>query len=228
MDSIATLSPMRETFDQRSIVEAIEWWRNRGVVNDNRKRFFFVGNLSQAFDFKPVIDAAQLAKDAGENWQFVICGDGMKTDQLRTAFSGLSNVVLPGSVDRAKVAVLANISVVGLAPYRNTQDFIKSIPNKVVDYLSLGKVIVSSLNGEVTALIKRHDVGFVYNSTKHNMLFDVLKKLCENDGNIARMSANARETYENHFNGEKVYKELVAKLVELSKMRLQKDEIRLT
>lgn len=228
MDSIAPLSPMRETFDKRSIVEAIEWWRNRGVVNDNRKRFFFVGNLSQAFDFKPVIDAAQLAKDAGENWQFVICGDGMKTDQFRTAFSGLSNVVLPGSVDRAKVAVLANISVVGLAPYRNTQDFIKSIPNKVIDYLSLGKVIVSSLNGEVTELIKRHDVGFVYSSTRHNRLFDVLKKLCENDGNIVRMSTNAHKTYESHFNGEKVYQELVAKLVELSKIRLRKDEIRLT
>jgi glycosyltransferase involved in cell wall biosynthesis len=223
MDSIAPLSPMRETFDQRSIVEAIEWWRNRGVVNDNRKRFIFVGNLSQAFDFKPVIDAAQLAKDAGENWQFVICGDGMKTDQLRTAFSGLSNVVLPGSVDRAKVAVLANISVVGLAPYRNTQDFIKSIPNKIIDYLSHGKVIVSPLDGEVTTLIKRHDVGFVYSETKHNKLFDVLKKLCEDDANIARISANAHKTYENYFNGEKVYQELVVKLVMLSKMRLRKN-----
>ena len=223
LDCIAPLSPIREKMSKQSIGEAKEWWEKQGVVKDGRKRFFFVGSLSQAFDFKPVIDAARLAKDASENWQFVICGDGMKTDQLRTAFSGLSNVVLPGSVDRAKVAVLANISVVGLAPYRNTQDFIKSIPNKIIDYLSHGKVIVSPLDGEVTTLIKRHDVGFVYSEAKHNKLFDVLKKLCEDDANIARISANAHKTYENYFNGEKVYQELVVKLVKLSKMPLRKN-----
>lgn len=219
MDCVVPLSPMQQRLSEQSIVEAKDWWKERGVINDGRKRFFFVGSLSQAFDFTPLIDAARLALEAGENWQFVICGDGAKTKQISDGFSGLSNVVFSGWVDRPQVVALANISLAGLAPYRNTEDFTKSIPNKVIDYLFLGKPIVSPLEGEVKALIERHGVGVVYSRTKHNELFDVLKKLCKDDSNVARMAGNALKTYIEHFSGEKVYQGLVAKLVELSQTR---------
>jgi glycosyltransferase involved in cell wall biosynthesis len=216
-DCVIPLTPLQQNEPDHFIEESMLWWNNRGVIQDGRKRFFFVGSLSGAFDFHPLVIAARKALDDGENWQFVICGDGVMADQVRVLFTGMSNVVFSGWVDRPKISALAAISIAGLAPYRNTDDFSRSIPNKIFDYLSLGKPILSPLKGEVAALINHYNVGFVYGLAESEDLFGGLKRLCSDDDYIAEISRNALKTYNDHFSGEKAYGLLLGKLVDLSK-----------
>ena len=224
MDCVVPLSPMQENFTDEVLKEANDWWRCRGVFDDGRKRFFFVGSVSRAFDFAPIIYAARHAFESGLNWQFVICGNVTKAPRVVEAFSGLSNVIFPGWIDRPKIAALAHLSTFGLAPYKNTDDFNASIPNKVIDYLSLGKPIIGSLGGEVATLLKQYEVGYSYSATDLLGFLNIVNNSCEDPQKIATLSANAIALYDNIFCGEKVYTGLVNRLIELSAFNLNNDQ----
>ena len=213
LDIVIPLSPISQEIAQDSLREAFSWWSERGVKPDGRYRIFFIGSLSQAFDFAPVITAAKRALEMNLDWQFVICGDGAKALSIIESFSGISNTVLPGWVDRSKSVALASMSTIGLAPYRNTDNFIDNMPNKVIDYLSLGKPIASSLKGNVRDLIIEKDVGILYeDGGQKDQLFDVLMNVLNDPMILNKKSENAILTYENCFSGEMVYGKLVHNL----------------
>lgn len=218
-DRIVPLAPVAQSFPRENIAAAIHWWNGRGVSDDERPRFFYVGSLAKSCDFYPVIKAARQAHETGLDWQFVICGDGARVNQLSAAFSELPNVVLPGWVDRVQAVTLANMSIAGLATHRDMDNFIKNVPNKIIDYLSLGKPVISPLQGEVAILIQRHNVGVLYDDSKSDGLFNVLIKICQDRATVGIMSANAIATYNKFYNGEKVYHDLVKHLELLSQVK---------
>jgi glycosyltransferase involved in cell wall biosynthesis len=214
-DCVVPLSAIQQKTSAKEIDVALKWWTEVGVCNDEKKKVFFIGSFSQAFDFKPIVTAATMALTMGKDWQFIICGNGDKSAQLLTQFKNLPNVLLPGWVDRSKIEALAKLSAIGLAPYRNTQDFKMSIPNKIIDYLSLGKPIISPLGGEVKALIEEKKVGVTYDEKVEGNLFTVLDEILNNDLVIQQMSMNGLATYEAEFFGEKVYSSLMDRLLAL-------------
>lgn len=216
-DCLVPLSPLPQAFPEESVNRATNWWMEQGIGGDNQKRFFFVGSLSQAFDFEPIIEAARHAQENNLNWQFVICGDGDNADQIKESFIGLSNVIFPGWIDRPKVVALAKLSTIGLAPYKNTDNFISNLPNKIIDYLSLGKPIASPLQGEVERLIQDESVGIHYGRDHTSTLYELLREVCADPQTLAAMSEKAAAIYEKRFSGEKVYLELMERLVNLSK-----------
>src|SRR6266513_4463510 len=100
------------------------------------------------------------------DWSSDVCssdlGDGGSTHEWRAGTAGLTNVAFPGWVSRPQIEVLAGRSLAALIPYRNRDDFQRSIPNKVLDALALGMPLLSPLDGEVAKLIGTHEVGLRY------------------------------------------------------------------
>lgn len=221
-DGVFPLSPSDEHVAEEDVHAATEWWAERGIANDDRKRFFFVGSLSRAFDFTPIQTAAKSAREHDLNCQFVICGDGGAADEVRKLFAGLDNVVLPGWIDRPKIVALSRLSMAGLAPYRNLPDFQKSVPNKVIDYMALGQPVISPLGGEVQALIDQNGVGLLYNDADSTSLFACLQRLSTENDLRARLSTSATTTYQEHFSGKKVYGDLVTRLEKLAESKNEK------
>jgi glycosyltransferase involved in cell wall biosynthesis len=198
---------------------ASEWWDENGVVADEVNRIYFVGSFSSAFDFLPVKDAAQQAMSRGDDVQFVLCGGGGTVEDVKDMMSGLENVIFPGWVDRSKIEVLANRCIASIAPYRNSPDFMLSIPNKIVDSLALGLPILSPLKGEVESLIGTHDVGLMYvpdAGTGKGSLYHALTTIIGNEKLRRSMSANARELYNSRFSFDQVYDALVKHLEQLA------------
>lgn len=212
LDGVFPLSPMRDSISSGELKAAEDWWAERGVRNDGRKRFFFVGSLSQAFDFASIRTAAATVRGRGDDWQFVICGDGGLAPEIKALFAGLDNVILPGWIDRAKVAALSRLSTAGLAPYRNFPDFQKSIPNKVIDYLAMGQPLITPLAGEVQQIVSQSDVGLMYQESNAESLLQCLGRIGEDAGLRDRLSRNASTLYREKFDGEKVYASLAARL----------------
>ena len=208
-DRIAPLSSTPYEMTAQEKLTSIEYWNRKLVHDDNRPRFFFVGSLTQAFDFEPVASLAKKSQEQGLGWQFVICGDGPEKVTIQDHFQGLKNVIFPGWIDRPKIAALAEMSTIGLAPYKGVKNFISNMPNKVTDYLSLGKPILTSLPGEVGQLIEKNSCGLSYAQKDSGQLFSDVKKLIEDQGLLEIMSINAKETYNQFFSGEKVYQVLV-------------------
>lgn len=195
------------------------WWNQKGVLPDGRPRFCFVGSHSMAFDFEPVFEAATLLNAKSAGCEFVICGTGATSEALQTMMRGLPGVHFPGWIDRAQIAVLAERSFASLAPYRNTPDFAMSVPNKVIDALSLGLPVICPLQGEVADLIVKFDAGLRYGSDSGRTLVQCIESLIESPGLRHQLSTNAHDLYEKQFSFEMVYGGLVKHLEALSRRR---------
>jgi glycosyltransferase involved in cell wall biosynthesis len=214
-DSVLPLSPVSEDISDEELENANLWWIDKGISRGEVKRFFFVGSLSRAFNFEPIIKAAQMASDKALCWEFVICGSGESLEEIKKKTSHLKNVLFPGWIDRPKIFTLAKISIGGLAPYRNLSDFQKSIPNKILDYLSLGAPVITPLTGEVSELVTSEEVGIMYDENKSDSCFNALLEISDNKDLRQTFSKNALDLFFEKYSGDKVYSDFVIKLENL-------------
>lgn len=201
------------------IDDASAWLHDNKIFDDkNLFRVFFVGNfMSSAFDFDPIIDAAEYAVKSELNWQFVLCGDGDQWGSIRARCSNLPNIIMPGRVDRNKMVAVSRISNLGVAPIRNNPDYLLSIPNKIIDYFSLGLPVATSLGGEVEKLICTWNAGMKYSKTEGRSLHDVIK-LYYYDHELAMQHAvNSQLLYRTEFDGDKIYQNAVMRIEQLAK-----------
>jgi len=218
-DKVFPLTTPLGQVSESQMRDARQWWDAQGILADARPRFCFVGSHSRAFDFHPVFEAAKIAFDKSNNWQFVICGDGNTSSDIRKMMAGLSNVHFPGWVDRPKIEALAERCTASLAPYMDTEDFRMSIPNKIIDALSLGLPILSPLQGEVALLISKYGVGLRYGMDKGRTLYDCIQSLTKDLSLRKSMSQKAYALYAERFSFEMVYGGLVKHLEKFSQCK---------
>jgi glycosyltransferase involved in cell wall biosynthesis len=216
MDGVFPLTSPEGQVSASQLEEARKWWNGQGILDNGRPRVCFVGSHSPAFDFGPVKEAAEIAAKEKIPGEFVICGDGGSSPELREMMAGLPNVYLPGWVDRPKIDALAERCQAALAPYVNIDNFTRNIPNKIIDALSLGLPILSSLQGEVASLIAKHGVGMRYGTDSGKTLHDCVQALMQDATQQRSMAQNARVLYTERFSYEMVYGELVRHLEKLA------------
>lgn len=221
-DMVLPLSPVIHDISPSELEMASLWWRENGITSNGKKRFFFVGTLSRAFNFEPIIWAAQMASDQGLEWEFVICGAGEGLELLKQKTIHLKNIYFPGWVDRPQLNALARISIAGLAPYRNLSDFQKSIPNKILDYLSLGMPIVTPLAGEVSRLIQSSNSGLIYDENISDSCFNALLEISNNLVIRLALTKNALDLFSEKFSGSKVYGEFVMHMERIASIEIEK------
>jgi len=107
---------------------------------------------------------------------------------------------------------LMRMSSVGLAPYRSSKDFMASIPNKSIEYLSAGLPILSSLKGTLKELLSTNDCGITYENGDAEDLVSILVNLYDHPELIRKMSENAYALYKEKFIAEKVYNNMISHL----------------
>jgi glycosyltransferase involved in cell wall biosynthesis len=221
-DQIFPLTSPSSSFTKESTECARTWWSSQGINFDsNILRLVFIGSHMSVFDFQPVRDAAQFFAHRNARVEFVICGDGGFSVELRAMLADLPNVFFPGWVDRAQIEVLAENSHAALIPYKNIDNFTTNLPNKVIDSLSLGLPILSPLHGEVANLIENYGVGLRYGKDFGRSLVECIESLISNPSARQKMSNNARILYTEKFSYEMVYGGLVKHLEMLASRRSQ-------
>lgn len=212
--------PLTTPSGQISVAEleaARRWWDDKGIVSDGKLRLCFVGSHSAAFDIEPIHAAANHFSSQENQCEFVICGAGEHSAEWRSLMSGLSNVHFSGWVDRPQIEALAERSHAALTPYRNIDGFTKSLPNKVIDALALGLPILSPLQGEVSDLITRHNVGLRYGTDSGRTLVQCIDLIKGDPVLRQELAKNAIDLYQERFSFEKVYGGLVQHLEVLGK-----------
>lgn len=207
-DCVVPLTAPIGSASEERLTSAGKWWEEKGVFPDETFRISFIGSHTTAFDMDPVWVAAAHLMKRGAKVQFVICGDGPCSEEWQRKAVGLNNVIFPGWIDQDKISSLYSRSSLGLAPYKNTEDFVMSVPNKVIDVLSARVALLSSLSGEVKKLIEDHDVGFFYGQNKTS-LEDAIIPLLGDSMRIQSFSDNAHSLYRSKFSYEEVYGNLV-------------------
>tara|TARA_A100001388_G_scaffold277253_1_gene267640 strand:+ start:16401 stop:17657 length:1257 start_codon:yes stop_codon:yes gene_type:complete len=158
-DFVAPLVSPIINLSSEEINSSLNWWKTKGINFNNKTTFCFIGTLSIAYDFKEISKAVKLLEKKNKFFQIIICGEGTVAKEIKFLFKNCQNVYFPGWVDSNNAFVLRKYSRASIAPYINTEDFMKSIPNKIIDSLSYKLPIISTLKGEVKNLLKKDECG---------------------------------------------------------------------
>jgi glycosyltransferase involved in cell wall biosynthesis len=216
MDKVIPLTTASDQISDIEIEAARQWWDDQGIVKNGKPRIIFVGSHSQAFDFKTVVEAAKTLAIANNNCEFVICGTGEYFVTNKEITKEITNIFFPGWISRTQLIALTERSIASIAPYNNTKDFIMSIPNKIIDSLSLGLPIITPLRGEVANLISEYDIGLQYTQNSSTSLVECIEKIINNSALQQEMANNALKLYQEVFSYDIVYGSLVKHLEMLS------------
>lgn len=192
--------------------KAEKFWYEKGI-SKNDFIICYAGAIGNTADFDLVIDVAERLKDI-TNIKFIICGKGDNFKKLIHKSNFLNNISFIGWVGYAEMRYLFKISSLGLVPYIKSFQF-SGTPNKPIEYMSASLPIVTSLsNGLLVDLINDYNCGksYDYDSDK---LFNIIKRLYENDEELNQLSSNSYNLYLERFEAENVYTEMAKYLEEI-------------
>ncbi|MBV8674322.1 MAG: glycosyltransferase family 4 protein [Acidobacteriaceae bacterium] len=189
-----------------AVRDAAQFWDAQGVhPGSDRLVVCFVGNLGRQFDAAHFLEAARILIGSGYPVQFVVCGAGERLEEYRKAAAAIPGMLFPGWIDAAKIHVLLQRSDVGIDPLPDRYDYLASINNKAVEYLSAGLPILSSpRHGVLCELLEREGCGLSYATCDAAGLASILTALHEQRQMLTQMSIRAREVFALQFAAEKV------------------------
>ena len=215
LDFAAPLTSPKRDFPPHVLSAARKSWNRLNVDLDRVDKVVFVGSLSSAFDFSVILEVSRRTAASGLKCQFVVCGEGGESNRVRELLGGSENVVMAGWVDAAQIRTLFESSVALIAPYRSNDAFARSIPNKIIDALSFGCPILSTLDGKTARLVSDYELGCC--SKDVSRLFSELEKLVSDRRYRSSVSDNSRRVNSEKFSYETVYNDVVLRLVELAR-----------
>lgn len=125
---------------------------------ENNFCIVFAGNIGKAQSVSTIIGAAQLLKDLVDV-KILFIGSGSMLDWLNHKIKelNLENVVIVGRFPMGVMPSIYKRASALLVTLKNEDIFKMTIPSKIQAYLSTGKPIIASLNGEGARVI--HDSG---------------------------------------------------------------------
>lgn len=212
-DIIAPLTSPVNDITETQKIEALSYWSNKGIKNNKKFRIIFIGSFSNSFDFDEIFKSAEELYKLKKNCEFILCGDGDLAMNLRNKEKKFKNIKIIEWIDIPKIITLSNMSSAFIAPYKNSSDFMISVPNKIIDAFRLELPLLSPLKGEVEALIKNYKAGYCY--TNHKSLTKNIISLLEEKKLQKKMSKNSKKIYNDKFEFNKVYDNLITSMQNL-------------
>ncbi len=192
--------------------EADLYWDERAVRKDrNQYNIIFLGSITRSWNFDPIIRAARFFSTNDKRVKFIFCGAGDRLPILKEKAKNICNVFINGEwVDRAKIASLLTRAFIGLVPLPDRPDFLATINNKTIEYLSFGlPIIVSPEQSTVARLARENGFGLSWDGYSNDQLINCIQKLIESDVNYNKMSRAVSNYFSENFSAEKVYKQYI-------------------
>lgn len=181
------------------------FWDGLGIRETSPFTLCFFGGLGRQLDLMHVIQAARALEGQGTPVRFVLCGAGERLEEYRRAAAGVSNMVLPGWVDRAAIYTLMRRSTAGLDPLPCRYDFLSTINNKAIEYMSAGLPVISSPRaGVLFELLEQRDCGLSYDAADGQGLAALVANLAQQPDRIAAMRRASAALFREQFMAETV------------------------
>lgn len=215
-------------YDERAVSadrvdQASEWWRDRGITGCRGPIICFFGVLSKTQDIETIIRAVRGAEGRLNGLTLVLCGSGPDLQRLRQSASDLPNVLFPGQVDAPCVVSLMKMSRYGIAPYRSTLNYVGNIPNKFVEYMSVGLPVISPLQGVVRRLIDDDGIGLSYEDGRDAECRNALiAAMVMSDERYREMRSRVTRLFEIRFCRRVVMEQYVAHIERVANQSLSK------
>jgi glycosyltransferase involved in cell wall biosynthesis len=212
MDAVFPIGfPLPDGFGDVDIRRTAERLQHAHGIRQDAVVVTFLGMFASSYDLATVIEAARHVHRAGDTRiQFVLAGTGERASVLQRLAAGLPNVAFTGWLDELAAWSLLRCSSVGLAPY--TREALQSLPNKPFEYMAAGVPIISSLRGELEALLEEQKVGRTYPAGDATSLATALRWFADHPAERQAMGERAQALYRLRFSTTTIYPEFVRHL----------------
>ena len=187
------------------------YWDQQGIKRDSGEfTVCFFGTIGRQFDLRVVVDAARKLSGRNIPVKFVMCGSGDALEKYKSMAQDISTILFPGWIDRAAIHTLMRRSDAGLDPMIERYDFLATINNKAIEYMSAGLPILSSpQKGVLCDLLLKENSGMSFDSSDADGLAAIIEELAMDSDRIKTMGDNSRRLFESRFKAETVYTDLM-------------------
>lgn len=161
----------------------------------------FTGNLGVAQSLETIVGAATALRHR-QDICFVVVGDGSRRIWLADEVDrlGLTNFMLVGRVRTEVIPAILDQASALLVTLGKSDAMAKTIPAKISTYLSAGKPIVASMDGEAAQVVEEAGAGIACPAEDALALAGAIERLAsEEPSHLAQMGRNGRVYYDANF-----------------------------
>lgn len=161
----------------------------------------YLGNLDGSRGIDTAIRAVRLLKDRGQHARLSIIGTGQNIDQFRCLAAQLGitdRVAIMGRQPFHSVQSIMAEAHVGVIPHYATNAWNTTIPNKLFDYMAIGKPVIVSSAKPTRRIVEETQCGLVFQDRDPGSLADTILAMCERsvrEGLGKRGKAAVRERF---------------------------------
>lgn len=182
----------------------------------------FAGNIGKAQSVETILEAAYRLKDI-QDIKFVFVGSGSMLDWVcsRKDELNLSNVFIAGRYPMTAMSLIYKRASALLVSLKDEEIFSKTIPSKIQAYLSAGKPIIASLNGEGSRVVTEACAGLTCIAEDSEALAQCVKDIYGmSDSDRLKMGEAGYSFFLKHFEMDSQAKHLI----EIIELRIQQTE----
>ena len=141
----------------------------------------YIGTHGMAHALETLLEAAQTLQQTpgAENVRLMFLGDGARKQELETQARamGLGNVLFLESVPKDQVVLYWSLLDVSLIHLRKSDLFTTVIPSKLFECMGMGLPVLHGVAGESADIVRREQVGEVFESENAQQLADGLLRM---------------------------------------------------
>ncbi len=208
---------------KKKIITIYSWSDKLVGIKKNTKNikkktvFLFMGNIGQSQNLFLLVDSVRrIEKFKYNKFEFNLVGSGRMQENLRKYIHEKKLQSIIKLYKFKKLKELKNIINSSDVLYLSLIEgkFINStIPAKFQTYLSIGKPILASIDGEVKNFIKKSKCGLVSSPKDSNDLkINIEKFLNMNNKNLKRLGDNSLKLSRNTFNKNLIIKKIIREI----------------
>ncbi|WP_269527019.1 glycosyltransferase family 4 protein [Coraliomargarita parva] len=175
---------------------------NEEAVRDSKAlRLLYLGAMGRSYDLETILEAVRLAREAGVQVECVFVGDGEKRAALEA--SAVEGVRFTGYLQGDALASEMSAADVGLVPFFPESGV--AVPYKAGDYLAYGMPLLSTIDGELGALIRKYACGGVYQAGSPEALSGLICRFAKDRETLLAAKQGARACFDGHFDRSQIY-----------------------
>ena len=177
------------------------------IKNGNTKLIIYAGNIGEGQGLDKIVP--QAAKKLGNNFTFLIYGDGGAKNKLQKEIDNLKvkNVILKDPVSRFELKSIYNTADYLFLHLNDYSAFKKVLPSKIFELATYPKTIIAGVSGYSAGFIKKEvPNSYVFNPCDIRSLVDFLEN--------GKTSSNFdRERFKTKFSRSTINKQLSANII---------------
>lgn len=164
-------------------------------------RLVYAGAMGKSYDLETVVRAVEEVNRKGIPVQLVMIGDGEKLSRLKRLAG--REVEFTGYLHGADYNRAIGTADIGLVPIFPASGV--AVPYKVGDYLAHGLPVISSIDGELGALLRKYSCGSVYPAGNVTALANCIEGYWNRRSELSIERARARICFSQHFDRDTLY-----------------------